>query len=375
MTRPTIPYRPAYRIRRALPAVALTVLAVAGCGKAGDHRMSLRDFLHTQRRLASEEGYAPQWKQVTDATNIDRRLTDYRLGADDVIRVTLTTEDQQDAVPPVQARLDNLGRVDLVMVGKIKLAGMSVTQAEEAIHKAYTPTYFQKIAVHVDLVDVKPTNVIVLGAVTMPGMVSLRRTERDLLHAVVAAGGMSDLSSGEVTLQRIRHPDHHVTINLTDPNGIKAMVSLPPLEEGDLITVHAATPNTYFIGGLVNIAAPQVYAPGVKINILQALAGAAGLRTDVTPGEATLIRRMPNGTDAHVKLDLARLYRGQDPNIDLKPGDILWVPDTTLTRVQDFINRTVYFRAGVSYRLIGTQDLFTGNKQKIGEAGTTFLTP
>ena len=69
---------------------------------------------------------------------------------------------------------------------------------------------------------------------------------------------------------------------------------------------------------------------------------------DVTPKEATLIRRMPDGKDVHVKLDLDRITTGKDPNIKLAAGDILWVPDTIATRVQDWINRNIYFRAGMS---------------------------
>ena len=112
---------------------------------------------------------------------------------------------------------------------------------------------------------------------------------------------------------------------------MQAALSLDPLENGDIVTVHAATPNTVFVGGLVNVPRPQMYPQGVEMTVLQAIAGAAGLRTDVTPREATLIRRMPDGTDAHVRLNLDRITRGQDPNLVLAAGDILWVPDTLET--------------------------------------------
>ena len=90
------------------------------------------------------------------------------------------------------------------------------------------------------------------------------------------------------------------------------------------------------------------FRQGVKITILQAIAAANGLRTDLIPTEATLIRRI-NGKDVHVKLNLDRLAKGKDQNIALAAGDILWVPHTVGTRIHEFINKTVSVSAGASY--------------------------
>ena len=169
-----------------------------------------------------------------------------------------------------------------------------------------------------------------------------------MLHAIVGAGGVSELASGRATLRRIRRPGVEATLDLTDPEGIKAALALNPLERGDVVTVHAATPNMVFVGGLVNTPRPQEYPPGVEMTVLQAIAAAGGLRTDITPREATLIRRMPDGGDTQVKLDLDRITTGEDENILLAAGDVLWVPYTVETRIQDFVNRNFFLRAGVS---------------------------
>jgi hypothetical protein len=113
-----------------------------------------------------------------------------------------------------------------------------------------------------------------------------------------------------------------------------------------MVNVEAATPNVVFVGGLVMAPRPQPYPQGVKITVLQALAASGGLRTDVTPLEGTLIRRMPDGRDVQVKLDWDRITTGKDPNITLAAGDVLWVPHTLSTRAEDWINRNVFFRVG-----------------------------
>jgi len=78
---------------------------------------------------------------------------------------------------------------------------------------------------------------------------------------------------------------------------------------------------------------------------------------------------------------------GEDPNIALAPGDIVWVPETWETRVQDFFNRNVFMRAGVSvnYNVTGVEFLNRRSLQarRTGGGGTLadtydplgFLTP
>ena len=113
----------------------------------------------------------------------------------------------------------------------------------------------------------------------------------------------------------------------------------------------------------MNRPAPQSYPQGAEVTVLQAFASAGGIRTDVVPKEGTLIRRLPEGTDAHVKLDLDRLASAQDPNIVLNPGDILWVPETLGTKIHDFLNRNIFIRAGATatYSVTGVE--FMNRKQ------------
>jgi len=218
----------------------------------------------------------------------------------------------------------------------------------------------------VQAASVHTFSILVTGAVTTPGLVAVQRNQRNLLFAVVGAGGFSSMASGRVTLRRIGDTEKEVTLDLRDPEAVTTALALPPLEHGDMVGVEAANPNTVFVGGLVNGPSPQAYPPGTQVSVLQALAAAGGLRTDVIPREATLIRRMPNGKEVHVKLDLNRLGTGKDPNIQLAAGDILWVPHTIETRVEEWISKNIYFRAGVN---VGARYDFIYQRQLPGSEG------
>lgn len=345
-------------------AVLAAALFVTGAGCAEDHRMSEQQFLHAQ-----EEAHAAELAPLSDEdaeilrSLLDQQLGPFVVGQGDVLEVTVAGPDPEPLLPEVKVRVDRKGEIFLPMVGAVDVAAMELEDVEEAIHRAFVPQFVKDASVFVALVSEGATEVLVRGAVEVPGLVPLRRTQRNVLYAITLAGGMTGESAGRATLRRIRNPSVEVQVDLTTPAGMRAALAEPPLERGDIITVEAAMPNTVFVYGLVYLNRPQEYPAGVRPTVLQALAAAGGLRTDVTPREATLIRHLPEGGDLHVKLNLDKIYSGESENILLAAGDILEVPHTTETRIQDFINRNFFLRAGISvnYNVSGVEFL---NRQK-----------
>lgn len=287
----------------------------------------------------------------------------YRIGPADILSVALTGLTDATETIVVEARVDREGRIALPMVGDVKVGGLELVDADEIIKKTFVPAIVKDLTVKVDVSQYETTDVLVVGAVDQPGLIPLHRTQRYLLYAVAAAGGLTAEASGRITLRRVRRPDEEVTLNLLDPVELEAAFALEPLDAGDVVKVQAAVPNTIFVGGLVNAPGIQVFPQGTRVNLLQLLAAAGGVREDVFPKEATLIRRMPDGRDVQVKVDLDRLRNGKDPNVMLAAGDIFWVPETFGTMTMDFINRNIFFRAG-----------FTANYTVSGNAtGIEFL--
>ncbi len=346
------------RAGAALWALRLLIIAptllLLGCS---DHRVSLKQFLNAQEQAlpacttatqpttqpAAAEAVEPAAPQPSN-----QFMGPYRAGPGDVLAVTLTGIEQTGAVVPIQARIDREGNVDLPIVGKVLVAGMELQDVEKAIQDAYVPGVYRQLSVHIELARPDTVTVLVTGAVTAPGLVQLPRTQRNLLYAIAGAGGASNIASGEVTLRPMRAPDQTASFNLLDPRQLQQALAMEPLQNGDIVAVQAAPPNAIFIGGLVMAPHVQVNPPGTQMNVLQAIASAGGLRTDVTPTELTLIRRMPDGKDIHVKLDVERIQKGKDPNISLAPGDILWAPDTLLTRAENWVNQNIFIRGGVT---------------------------
>ncbi len=338
-----------------------------GCAK--EHRISFDQFLQMQRAGAQTEIAEPA--ELPPPVDVDDYLRPYTLGPGDVVTVTLTGMGEAVPIPAFQARVDRNGEIELPLAGRLKVAGLELEDVEKAIHGAFVPAVYNQVVVSVTPGELDTTKVLVVGAVGTPGLTALRRNERTMLHAIVAAGGVSDIASGTASLRRLRRPREITTFDIRDPIQLQQALAIEPLERGDIVEVHSARPNTVFVGGLVNRIGPQSYPSGSEVTVLQALASAGGPRTDVFPKEGTLVRRMSDGSDVHVKLDLGRLARGEDPNIALAAGDILWVPDTAGTRIMEFVNRNIFFRAGVSvtYNVSGIEYM-NRNSQQNGMGGS-----
>ncbi len=324
--------------------------------------MTLDEFLQMQ---ANEDAIkAAEVAELSPPIAVDEYLTTYRVGSGDVLNVTMTGLDGPTLSSSFRARVDHAGRVDLPLVGEIDVVGKDEANVEDAIKAAYVPQIVRELTVNVEVATFETTNVVVTGAAETPGLVPLRRTERNLLYAVAAAGGVSSGASGRVSVSRVREPGVIESFNLTDPSGLAQSLTAGPLLSGDIVTIEAARPNTVFVGGLVNRPGQQFFATGVPYTLLQVIASAGGLRSDVLPRIGNLIRRMPDGSDVRVKLDLDRIKRGDDPNIVVSAGDILWIPDTWDTRLQDFVNRNLFIRAGFSlnYNMSGIDFLNSAAK-------------
>lgn len=355
--------------RTALTHICTVLVLGAWAAGCSEHRISLDEFVAMNQEMQQAVGADVS---AESAALIDRELGPYRIGQGDVLGVSITSLEQAAPFPALMVRVDRDGNIDLPNVSQVKVAGLELEDVDKAIHNSYVPAVFRDVVVYATLVEPRTTNVLVRGAVALPGMVRLPRSERNLVLAITTAGGASDLASGKITLRRVRRPTEEVVLDLTTPQGVRAALSLDPLENGDIIIVHAAMPNMVFVGGLVNAPQPQAYPAGVGVTVLQAIAGSAGLRTDVFPKEATLTRHMQDGTDVHVKLNLGRIACGKDPNISLAAGDILWVPHTIATRIQEWVSQNVFFRVGasVNYNVSGIEFLNRASQQSRGNGSS-----
>ena len=112
---------------------------------------------------------------------------------------------------------------------------MTLEEVEKAIQQAHVPKYHVQATVYVQVVKPATIDVLVRGAAATPGLVELRRSERNLRFAIARAGGSSPAASGVVTVRRVREPETNITLDLQKPADLRIAMAMEPLEHGDII--------------------------------------------------------------------------------------------------------------------------------------------
>ncbi len=81
-----------------------------------------------------------------------------------------------------------------------------------------------------------------------------------------------------------------------------------------------------FVLGSVGKPGPVPIDAG-RMTVIEAIARAGGT-TKVADGSRALLTREHQGKQVRVAVDVAAIGRGQAPDVELQPGDILFVPET-----------------------------------------------
>jgi polysaccharide biosynthesis/export protein len=349
---PSVPTGPKRTGARRALRIALPVLIgmLPGCA---DTRISVHELAEREQSIVTAN---PVEVQPQNLGLIE--LRPYQVGPGDVLNVAITGLPAEGQAPaaapgPLHARVHPDGKISLPLVGPLQVAGLTLAGVEEAITTAYVPNYVKTISVFVELATAdEPTTVIVRGAAGTPGLVTLKNNQRNIMYAVTLAGGFGPTASGRVRVQPIRPDQAEVVYNLADVNDVRRALLHPPLQSGDLLVVEADSISAVYVTGLVNVQGAIPVPPGSKLSLVRAIAHAGGLRDFLEPREATLWRKLPDGTDARVKLNIADMIALKEPDIDLQAGDVIDVPHTIETRAREWAMNNIKFGPfgiGVSY--------------------------
>lgn len=165
------------------------------------------------------------------------------------------------------------------------------------------------------------------GAVRSPSRFSLRR-KAHLNEIIILAGGLTDASSGVVTIFRPANlrcyenggrdnASHTLHIKIIELLSGKATAN-PQIFGGDLITVERATP-IYVIGAVTN---PTPIYAREQITVSRVVATAGGLTKNADGGRAIIFRRDGPDTRA-IEIDLEKIRRGESVDEIMRSFDIL----------------------------------------------------
>lgn len=160
----------------------------------------------------------------------------YILKPSDVISVEVYQEGDLEK----SVRVEGDGSVALALIGKVKVAGMTVAEAQSLITDLYNRDYIVDPQVSLLVVQFSPKIIHILGSVNSPGVVEIPPDRNlTLTEAIAGVRGVSRLGNPKsITIKRVdadgraRQMEVNFSRIVSDPN-VKDIV----LQEGDTVWV------------------------------------------------------------------------------------------------------------------------------------------
>jgi protein involved in polysaccharide export with SLBB domain len=245
----------------------------------------------------------------------------YRLGPGDVLSVHVIGPPN---APPVQAPLAPDGTLVVYPAGKVRLGGLTVTQAQRRLGRVLS-AYYRNFEVTLTLIGVRHFIVGVVGEVAAPGRVEVDGLT-NVYQAVLKAGGLTEKASQRRIELRDAANRLRARVDLLRWRLFGQPAHVPALRPNDSIVVPALGP-VVAIGGAVRIPGQYEILDSDSVDDLIRLAG--GLTAQADGGRVQVHRLTPDGER---KLYVVDASAQSVPPFMLRNGDRIDVTDRTIGR-------------------------------------------
>lgn len=261
----------------------------------------------------------------------------YKLGAGDEITIQ---QENAEELNGKSSRIDDLGFVDLPVVGRLKLSGLTLEEAEVVLKQELGKLLLKPNPV-ISIKEYRSQPVSVFGEVNTPGVIQLQG-RKTLGEMISMAGGIKTDAGSEVTVtRRLTYGPVPVQGAVTDGSGqySTARIDIAGLMRGtnpqsnidiapqDVITVPKA--EVVYVMGSVKKPGGFALSTNGSITVLQALALAEGTTPQAGTKNARIIRaNNGDGPKQEIPVNVAAILNNKESDVDLKPKDILVIPDS-----------------------------------------------
>ncbi|MEW6514338.1 MAG: polysaccharide export protein EpsE [Pseudomonadota bacterium] len=239
---------------------------------------------------------------------------DYLIGAGDIIRVNVF----QNPELSLETRVGETGTISYPLIGAIPVGGLAIPAAERKIADMLREGGFVvQPQVNIMLMQVRGSQVAVLGQVGRPGRFPLEMANTKLTDMLATAGGIAPGGADTLVLTGVRagkpmRMEIDVPTMLLNGNFEQDIL----LQGGDIIYVHRA-PMFYIYG---EIQRPGSYRVERDMTLRHALAQAGGISLRGTERGLRLYRRDAQG----------RMVLQEDPNHDtsVRADDVIYIRES-----------------------------------------------
>ena len=267
--------------------------------------------------------------------------SNYILDVDDLVSIQYLG-DSQDSF---EIRIDRAGNVVLPEIGILKIAGLSVSQANTQLNQSLNRVLINTSAV-LTLKEIRDINVLVTGFVENPGIYVLSGYS-NILYVLNSAGGISANGSYRNIMVKRKGKIVH-ELDLYDIFVGGDTLSNISLRSGDSVVVEASN-NFIPLMGAVNREAIYEFKDGESVDDIISFAG--GISLDVNQDNKFLLIRQDGDVIKFIEENLnigSNTYLFRNDRLFIKFND--YKKDSMfLSEKEDFINNPVVVTGAVKF--------------------------
>ena len=252
-------------------------------------------------------------------------FNEYKIGAKDLLEIRVFELPELNQT----VRVSEDGSITLPLVGKLLVSGSTQIELEKKLAEALEEKYVQQARVSVFIKEYQSSQVVMIGAVSSPGMFELVG-RLNLLQLISKAGGLTENAAGEIIIQREGKNGHSATlaIELEDLmyNGEKR-VNIP-LMPNDVINIPKDDVITIYVFGKVKSPGAMEVKKSEHITLLRAIAQAGGPTEGSSRSNVTILRKEKDGKERKIVVNLKDILKRKRSDIVLQKGDVIYVPES-----------------------------------------------
>lgn len=253
--------------------------------------------------------------------------TNYTLKPEDVLRIQIYNEPQVNAEVPIGTD----GTLTAPFLEPMQVAGLTIGELQKKLADAYIKRLrLRDPKVSLVIVKFRRIQASIGGFVNRPGVYELRPGDTVLTLLNFGGGVVTDRADQRRATLRKAGSNELIPIDLFAILNRADTTQNYEVEDGDIINVPESNNRIMVLG---QVPRPNTYFYKEPMTVEDALAQAGGeIPTRSWLSKTLVIRERPGmpGMYDRIQVDLVRFIRNGDSaqNIQLQPGDIVYVPET-----------------------------------------------
>ena len=317
-----------------------SVVLVTGCLQRSTTLYKSFPELEYDPNAVLEEGEldeAERQKQIEALKELERKHTlTYTINAGDVISIVVYDHGELN----IQTKVTPDGYIGMVFVGQLKVEGMTLKEAGEALEKALEK-YIRNPKVGISPVQILSENATIAGAVNKPGMYTLSNGMR-LADLFAMAGGANIRRYDGKDLEAVDY-EHSVfmrgekQIFLDFNKAIKQGDRLHNvlLSKGDYIFLAYKDNSMVYVIG--DVGSPRSMIWNKNLGLLEVLTESGWLKE--TYWRHAIIIRGGFANPRLYKVDLDGILHGRKGNVMVDASDVIYLPKDDISEYNVFVRK------------------------------------